>query len=241
MKRWWSLRMPDAVKELPRLERRALWANYSGVLWRDKRIWLYLGLLTLGAVLLVCFALDLDRYLSIPIVAILGGIGSAFLFGRSITLKAPLAERYLEEHGGKVEPELVIRYLRRRCTMANITTLVCYLAFTAALFAAVWGWIGKLTMEVQAELMAMRAGSAEAQQDIRSGTLRLYKLTEDGEEEFTGQKEGVFEIWSWPYFPSPPIFDGASRRCDEEFVRWYNRIMRDSLEERANSAKDPPK
>lgn len=66
-------------------------------------------------------------------------------------------------------------------------------------------------------------GSSRAMDDYREGYLRMYRL--GGEQErahFTGETNGVFEMWTPQYYPS---MGAAHRYATEQFIAFYNRKM----------------
>jgi hypothetical protein len=71
--------------------------------------------------------------------------------------------------------------------------------------------------------MATYAGAMQAYANFRKGILRLYELSADTQGEDTHRKDGPFEVWTWPHYPSlgyPHEF------AQHQFVEMYNRKMR---------------
>ncbi|MBW2647267.1 MAG: hypothetical protein JRE23_14050 [Deltaproteobacteria bacterium] len=72
-------------------------------------------------------------------------------------------------------------------------------------------------------LMSRYAGTLEALNDYKKGNLRIYKIIYDGKREFSGKKEGVFEVWYEPCYlilGKPHIFQ------TKVFTTAYNSKMK---------------
>lgn len=83
----------------------------------------------------------------------------------------------------------------------------------------------KLLFQTQVFGLATYAGALQAANDFQNNKFRLYELKEDGNLEFTGKKEGPFELWYWPYHPI--TFDGGKEmEVQSNFTTRYNRSMR---------------
>lgn len=64
----------------------------------------------------------------------------------------------------------------------------------------------------------------QALDDFEKGHLRLYVLDGESEErQFTGRKEGVFEVWRPQFYP---MLGRAHTYATQQFVQYYNRKMR---------------
>jgi hypothetical protein len=85
----------------------------------------------------------------------------------------------------------------------------------------------KIWWETEAPPWAGYAGSMQAGADFGNDVRRYYRLTaatSAGDRATdTGERDGVAEIWTWPYYPS---LGDASRASNAAFVDSYNRRMR---------------
>ena len=69
----------------------------------------------------------------------------------------------------------------------------------------------------------------DADHDFGAGTLRLYRLEvfATGASRFTGEKDGAFELWTWPHFkPDPSRSPRLELTLDSTYVDTYNQRMR---------------
>lgn len=72
--------------------------------------------------------------------------------------------------------------------------------------------------------LAGAKATREAMDDYRNGRLRIYRIEGESDRKvFTGNMEGVFEVWSPIYHPE---MGGAHRYSTAQFVEFYNRKMR---------------
>jgi hypothetical protein len=73
--------------------------------------------------------------------------------------------------------------------------------------------------------MATYAGAMQADADFRHGNMRLYELSPapDTKSKDTHRKDGPFEVWTWPYYPT---LGHAHQFGEERFVDMYNEKMR---------------
>ncbi len=233
---WWCLRIPKSEDLKPLEEQAVQWACRHAV--RRDRVWrLCLAVLAVWFCLMLWWIIKVDSGVSTLIGAVLAGAGALLPCGRAIAITRQERERFLAEHDGKVEPDLVIQYLRRRCLGANVFGIVSYAAFAGVLMLALTTWAGKVSLEIQASFMASQAGDLQAERDFRDGMLRLYELGEGFAEKSTGRKEGPFEIWTRP---STTVFGGADKRCLEEFVDSYNERMRSMHRKENPDTRDEP-
>jgi len=106
--------------------------------------------------------------------------------------------------------------------------VLCSLVLVAI---GVSGWLAMLSWQVYGpggwrdQVYALEGlnGTRRAMDDYRRGHLRLYRL--GGEQElaqYTGQMNGVFEVWTLPHYPS---MGRAHRYSTEQFIRFYNQKM----------------
>jgi hypothetical protein len=106
---------------------------------------------------------------------------------------------------------------------SRIRTLACIL-IVASLGA--WGvrvsWIA-LRWETEMYGMATYAGALKASVDYANGKTRLYDLIANGREEYTGRRDGVFEIWTRPCYSDS---GGPEKSTQGWFVSAYNSRMR---------------
>ena len=94
-------------------------------------------------------------------------------------------------------------------------------------------WLCHLAADGYAQL----AASLRAIHDYRTGQLRIFVLKPDGREEFTGRKDGPYELWTWP---THPTLGRTSTMADEAYVNRYNLRMR-SMHERPEDFVDDNK
>jgi len=78
-------------------------------------------------------------------------------------------------------------------------------------------------------LMAKYAAAGQVLDDLEHDLLRLYELREEGEREFTGRKEGPFEIWYYPYYP---ILSKPAKESTEAFIQMYNSKMKNMYDKK---------
>ncbi|HXE55399.1 MAG TPA: hypothetical protein VN541_20410 [Tepidisphaeraceae bacterium] len=92
---------------------------------------------------------------------------------------------------------------------------------TASLFAHTWfdGWIARDELYG----FATYAGSMQAHADYCNGVLREYELSAGGHSDFTGRRDGPFQIWRWTYYPD---LGRNNRFANQAFVQAYNSRMK---------------
>jgi hypothetical protein len=78
-------------------------------------------------------------------------------------------------------------------------------------------------------LMAKYTAALQVLADLDHNVLRLYELKKEGEREFTGRKEGPFEIWYYPYYP---ISGKPAKEAQEAFVKMYNSKMKNMYDKK---------
>lgn len=231
-KAFWRVDYPEAYKKLAGFEKRALCSKLRPAYRRDKRFWLYLGLAVVWFTVCVWASEEMDTKTAEMVCVVLGACGVFVPCQRYQQLLVPEIEKWLEKTGGAVDPQLVIRHLRRQSRTNFGIAIFLYLLFSAAAFLLARTWIAKTMRELDGEIMATHAGFVQAQRDFSRGIRRVYVLGPDLEQKFTGHSNGPFEVWNYYDLEGSPLRN--------EFVSWYNRMMRAQYEDSLEKAKNAP-
>ncbi len=113
-------------------------------------------------------------------------------------------------------------------------------AFNGTKAFALVGWIAwpvlllillityRLTNQTYLQSWATYAGELQAKVWFQEGHLRLLELSSNPKLEFSGRKDGPFEIWTWKQYPNPNWL--LADPADPEFVTAFNLRMRQLAE-----------
>ncbi len=102
-----------------------------------------------------------------------------------------------------------------------LALIVCLMFLGYAQLQIHLGWRD----EVRA--LATLTGVAQAREDFRDGTLRLFRIEGESEQSrFSGERDGPFEIWAAWYLPLPLGLDTWHACSRQRWVEAYNMKMR---------------
>lgn len=75
-------------------------------------------------------------------------------------------------------------------------------------------------------------GGECARDAYRRGEIKLFRLgPESSKCAWSGERDGVYEIWTWPRYELPFPFSEPCRTRNESFVRGFNERMVDLVEQ----------
>jgi hypothetical protein len=112
---------------------------------------------------------------------------------------------------------------------------------------AIFGWVVwpivllllvvpyRLSNQIYLETWASYAGKLQARVWFQEGHVHLLELSPDTKTEFTGRKDGQFEIWTWPHYTNSSWMVASD--ADREFVGAFNQRMRELADEKQKSQK----
>lgn len=126
--------------------------------------------------------------------------------------------------------------MKIKWTHGIICVLICTNAASLIALMAQYIWFQYQSWPSEAHVMAAGFGSAYAQSDFQKSRRRIFRLEENSELKFTGEKEGPFEIWAYPTFS---ILPKSSHITTQTWIESYNSRMRrlqDETEKEAESA-----
>jgi hypothetical protein len=85
------------------------------------------------------------------------------------------------------------------------------------------------------ETWADYAGKLQAKVWFQESHYRLLELSPNGKTEFTGRKDGEFEIWTWTYYTNSSWIDPGNQ--DLTFVEAFNKKMKQLWEQKNKEQK----
>ena len=90
----------------------------------------------------------------------------------------------------------------------------------------------RITSQMSMETWAEYAGKLQARVWFQEGKYRVLELSPDEKSQFTGKKDGDFEIWTWTHYTNSSWM--VARSADRQFVEAFNQRMRQLSNEKQN-------
>jgi len=120
--------------------------------------------------------------------------------------------------------EMLDDYLMEKLNRLKIALAAFGIAFTVSIGVLAWAFWQTYNWQYSSDVLAQQAGEEYALNCFRSGKLLVYEFGGTNQTfEFSGRRDGVFEIWLWPDYINQPM---PFRRGQRKEMEVFNEKMR---------------
>jgi hypothetical protein len=126
-------------------------------------------------------------------------------------------------------------YPRWRRVFQKLGWPVAHILFSILLMLTVSFFVQRVLTRMMIEHWASYAGTLQAKVYIQEGKFRILELAGDQKSEFTGRREGPFEIWTHVSRTNSSFYERVVLPVtgDLEYIAAFNRRMREHVVKKA--------